>query len=84
MTSKVQTFIAAIAAGLFEFVAWFMMIPPEQQTELLSPIVELVPIAWRDDWGLWSKLIARLSAIYALFTAARSGPQTPPKNPATS
>lgn len=77
MTTKLQALVWGIGAGIFEFVAWFVMIPPEQQTEYINWIMEFIPIYWRDDLGLWSKGISRFAAIYAVFKASQSGPKTP-------
>lgn len=80
-TSKLRAGVSGIVSGLSAFVAWLVMIPPEQQTALLSPLVELTPIMWRDEVGLFFRGLATVSSIYAVYSAAQSGPATKPTNP---
>lgn len=80
-TSKLRAGISGFISGVCAFIAWLVMVPPEQQTALLSPLVELTPIQYRDYVGLIMRGLATFSSIYAVYSAAQSGPATPPKNP---
>jgi len=80
MTSKIQAIVVAWIAGITAFISWVCTIPPEQQTSLLGPLVELVPIHYRDSVGGITRLLASASTVYAVYKAAHSGPQTPPPN----
>lgn len=81
MTNKIQALISGCVSGVSAFISWLVMIPPEQQTKMLSPLVELTPIEWRDAVGLFTRGLATATSIYAVFKASQSGPQSPPKNP---
>lgn len=74
MTHKLQATITAWVAGLSAFVAWLMTVPPEQQTALLGPLVELMPLDWRPAVGLATRVLATASTIFAVYRAAQSGP----------
>lgn len=81
MTSKGKTIIAAWIAGISQFIGWFATLDPSAQGQYVQPFIDLLPVAWRTTIGGVMKAIAGASLIYALFQAAHSGPQTPPKNP---
>lgn len=81
VTNKLRAGIAGGVSGISAFIAWLATVPPEQQTALLGPLVELMPIEWRAGIGLGMRALATVSTIYAVYQAAKSGPQTPPKNP---
>lgn len=82
---KISALIAAIVTGFSSFVAWVMTIPPEQQTKLLSPLVELIGIENRDAVGLFMRTLASISTVYAVFKSSQSGTNlplpTPPPTP---
>lgn len=80
MTHKLQALLTAWVAGVSAFVAWLMTVPPEQQTALLGPLVDVMPLQWRPAVGLATRAIATASTIFAVYRAAQSGPQSPPKN----
>ena len=83
MTSKIQALVTAWVAGVSAFIAWLVSLPPESQTGLITPLIELAPLDWRPGIGLFTRAIATISTIYAVYSASHSGPQTPPKNPPT-
>lgn len=80
MTSKLQAKIGAIVAGVTAFISWLATVPPEQQSGILAPLVDLLPLTWRPQIGLATRALATVSAIWATYKAAHSGPQTPPPN----
>lgn len=67
-------------AGISAFISWLVSLPPENQDALIKPMIELTPLDWRPAIGLVSRVLATGSTIYAVYKAAHSGPQTPPKN----
>lgn len=81
MTTKIKAITAAWITATFAFIAWLMTIPPEQQGSLLGPLVDLTPIEYRGLVGFVTRLLASISTIYAVYSAAHSGPQSPPVNP---
>lgn len=78
MTHKFQALVTAWIAGLSAFIAWLMTVPPEQQTALLGPLVEVMPLTWRPAVGLATRLLATGSTIFAVYRAAQSGPSPQP------
>lgn len=81
MTSKIQAIVSAFLAGLASFISWLAMVPPETQSGWLATLVELTPVQYRPQVGLWTRLAAFFLGIYATYRASHSGPQTPPTNP---
>lgn len=81
MSTKLQTIVGAWIGGISAFISWLATVPPESQTALLGPLVDCMPLAWRPTIGLGMRALATASTIYAVYKAAHSGPQTPPKNP---
>ena len=82
MSTKFKALIASIATGIFGFINWLATVPPEQQSGWLASLVELTPLQWRPNVGLFTRCLTLFLGIYATYLAAHSGPQTPPKNPA--
>jgi hypothetical protein len=81
MTTKIQAIVTAWIAGITSFIAWLVALPPESQDSVIKPLIELTPLHWRPTIGLISRGVATASTIYAVYKAAHSGPQSPPKNP---
>lgn len=82
-TTKVRALWSAILAGVAGFVSWLATVPPEQQSGWLAQLVEILPVSWRANVGLFTRFITFAVGIYAVYNASHSGPQTPPKNPPT-
>lgn len=80
-TSKVRAIISGAIFGVANFIAWLATVPPEQQSGILAPFVETLPLEWRPAVGLWMKILGSVSGIYSVYSAAHSGPQTKPPNP---
>jgi hypothetical protein len=80
MTTKFQAILAAWIAGTSAFVAWLMTLPPESQTALLAPLIDVAPLEWRPAIGLFTRTLATVTTIYATYKAAHAGPQSPPVN----
>lgn len=83
MNSKLKAIISAWVAGISSFVAWLVSLPPENQDALIKPMIELTPIDWRPAIGLFTRAIATVSTIHAVYSASHAGPQTPPVNKPT-
>lgn len=81
MSTKIQAITAAWIAGISAFIAWLMALPPESQTTLLAPLIDITPIEWRPAIGLATRALATVTTIYATYKAAHSGPHTAPQNP---
>lgn len=79
--SKLSALIGAIVTGVSSFVAWVMTIPPEQQTKLLSPLVELIGIENRDAVGLFMRTLASVSTVYAVYKSTQTGTNLPLPTP---
>lgn len=80
MTTKIQAFIAANVTAVFSFVSWLVTLPPEQQTGILGQFVAFCPAGWQPGVGFWTKILSSVSAVYMVYKAAHSGPQSPPAN----
>lgn len=83
MNSKLKALVTAWVAGVSAFVAWLVSLPPESQTSLIMPLIDLAPLDWRPGIGLFTRTLATISTIYAVYSASHSGPQTPPTNKPT-
>jgi hypothetical protein len=81
MTSKRQAIVSGTIAAVSQFIGWLATIPPESQTAFVQPMLDALPVSWRTPIGVWMKLLSGISMSYAIYKAAHSGPQTPPKNP---
>jgi len=81
MSTKIQALIAAGIAGIAGFINWLATVPPSQQEGWTAALVEMVPISWRPNVGLFTRFLMFATGIYATYKASHSGPQTPPKNP---
>lgn len=80
-TSKVRAILGGAISAVTSVIAWLATVPPEQQSGILAPFVELTPVSWRPAVGLVMKALAAGTGFYAVYQAAHSGPQTKPTNP---
>lgn len=80
MTNKTQAIFTAWIAGVSSFLAWLVSLPPENQDALIKPMIELTPLDWRPAIGLASRALATATTIYAVYRAAHSGPNSPPRD----
>ena len=77
MNTKRNVILASAGAGFSGFINWLATVPPEQQSGWLAALVELTPLHWRPNVGLFTRCLTLSLGIYATYLAARSGP-TPP------
>ena len=77
MNTKRSVILTSAGAGFFGFVNWLATVPPEQQSGWLAALVELTPLHWRPNVGLFTRCLTLFLGIYATYLAARSGPTTP-------
>jgi len=78
MNTKRKVILTSAGAGFFGFVNWLATVPPEQQSGWLAALVELTPLHWRPNVGLFTRFLTLFLGIYATYLAARSGPTPPP------
>lgn len=81
MTNKHQAIFSGILAAVTSFLSWFLMLPPNQQGDIIAPLIAVVPVSWQSGIAVAMKGIGAVTGLYATFKAAQSGPQSPPKNP---
>lgn len=81
MSSKLKALLAAIAASLAGLINWLATVPPEQQSGWVASLVEITPVQYRPNVGLFTRFLMFFLTIYVAHKASQSGPQTPPKNP---
>lgn len=81
MTNKTQALWSAIVSGVSGYLAYFINLQPAMQTGILGELVEILPFEWRPAAAGITKTLSTVLGIYAGYTAAKSGPATPPKNP---
>ncbi len=82
MSNKLKSLFSIILAACAGFINWLATVPPEQQSGWLAALVEITPIQYRPNVGLFTKLLALFLTVYATHKASQSGPQSPPRNPA--
>jgi hypothetical protein len=83
MTSKIKAVLAAAVLGAVGFINWLCTIPPSQQADLLGQLVQIVPVSWRPNMGVATRLLMWVAVVYGAHQASKSGPQTPPTNKPT-
>lgn len=81
MTTKLQVFVTGAVSAVTTFLGWFVTLPPNQQGDIIAPIIAVVPVTWQAGIAVVLKVVGAVSGLYATFKAAQSGPQSPPKNP---
>lgn len=79
-THKVRAFVASVASGLAYLLNWLATVPPEQQAGWLAQFVEITPLEWRPNVGLFTRFLGFFLSIYAVHQASKSGPASPPAN----
>lgn len=82
MTNKYQAIASGVIAAVTGFLSWFLMLPPNQQGDVIAPLIAIVPVSWQSGIAVGLKALGAFTGLYATFKAAQSGPQSPPKNPA--
>lgn len=78
MNTKLKVILASSGTGISGFINWLATVPPEQQSGWLAALVELTPLHWRPNVGLFTRCLTLFLGIYATYLAARSGPTPPP------
>lgn len=81
MTTKIQAIISGALAGVFSFISYLAIAPPEVQSGFFAQLVEITPVQHRPFVAVTTKALATIFGFYATYKAAHSGPQSPPKNP---
>ncbi len=80
MTSKLQALLSAACLAVAGFINWLATVPPSQQEGWTAALVEMVPISWRPNVGLFTRFLMLVSTVYMAHKASQSGPQSPPRN----
>lgn len=81
MTTKIQSLLYGIGAGLTGYIAYFIALPPSLQTGIMGQMIGIAPPSWQPVLAGTMKTASTVLALYATYKASHSGPQTPPKNP---
>lgn len=81
LSTKIQSLIGAISAGVMGYLAYFIALPPNLQTGMLGEIINVAPPSWQPALAATTKTLSVLLGAWATYKAAHSGPQTPPTNP---
>lgn len=77
MNAKLQATLAAIFTATASFINWLATVPPEQQSGWVATLVEITPVEYRPNVGLFTRFLMFFLAIYAVRKAAQSGPTKP-------
>lgn len=77
MKNKLSIWISGVISFTATFIGWFITLPPNQQGDVIAPIIAIVPVNWQAGIGVTLKAIGGISGLYATFKAAQSGPTTP-------
>ena len=80
MNSKLRAKLLAALAGISGMLSYVATIPPSEQDHVVGLLVNVFPIGWRGEIGSICRLIAAIATFYAVYSAAHSGPNTPPAN----
>lgn len=79
-THKFRALAASLGGAVCGFINWLATVPPEQQSGWLAQLVEITPVEYRPNVGVFTRLLMLFLVPYAAHQAAKSGPQSPPKN----
>lgn len=71
---KIRAIVSAFLAGLSGFFNWLATVPVEQQSGMLAQLVEIVPVEWRPNVGLATRLLMWGLGIYSAMQASKAGP----------
>lgn len=69
--------MSAIFAGIAGFINWLATVPPEQQSGWVATLVEITPVEYRPNVGLFTRFLMFFLTIYSFRKASQSGPEKP-------
>lgn len=63
MKNKLSLYTSGGISFLATFIGWFITLPPNQQGDVIAPIIAIVPVSWQAGIGIGLKAIGGLSAL---------------------